>query len=82
MNKKESIFQILSQKPWDPEQAKIDDLHKLANALLISETLDGKEIKNLILKNIQPTKTVDKKDGKEEESSALGSLGLKPKPAH
>jgi cytochrome c oxidase subunit 3 len=27
MNKKESIFQILSQKPWDPEQAKIDNTH-------------------------------------------------------
>ena len=27
MKKKESIFKLLSQKPWDPEQAKIDDLH-------------------------------------------------------
>ena len=27
MKKKESIFQILAQKPWDPAQAKIDDMH-------------------------------------------------------
>jgi len=28
VKKKESIFQLLSQKPWDPEQAKLDDLHE------------------------------------------------------
>ena len=28
MKKKESIFQLLSQKPWDPEQAKLDNLHE------------------------------------------------------
>ena len=27
MKKKESILQLLSQKPWDPAQAKIDDMH-------------------------------------------------------
>ena len=27
MKKKESIFQLLTQKPWDPVQAQIDDLH-------------------------------------------------------
>ena len=27
MKKKESIFQLLSQKPWDPSQAKIDNVH-------------------------------------------------------
>ena len=27
MNKKENIFQLLTQKPWDPIQAKIDDNH-------------------------------------------------------
>ena len=60
---------------------KIDDLHKLAKALLIYETLSGDEIKDLILKNTQPKRKIDE-DGKEnEESSALGSLGLKPKPA-
>ena len=60
---------------------KIDDLHKLAKALLIYETLSGEEIKNLILKNIQPKRTTNEDDEYKEESSALGSLGLKPKPA-
>ena len=60
---------------------KIDDLHKLAKALLIYETLSGKEIKDLILKNITPKIPVDEDDKNKEESSALGSLGLKPKPA-
>ena len=27
MKKKETIFQLLSQKPWDPDQAKIDNMH-------------------------------------------------------
>ena len=27
MKKKETIFQLLTQKPWDPAQAKIDNLH-------------------------------------------------------
>ena len=61
---------------------KIDDLHKLAKALLIYETLSGDEIRDLILKNIKPTRSFkeeDEDDGK--TSSALGSLGLKPKPA-
>ena len=60
---------------------KLDDLHKLAKALLIYETLSGEEIKNLILKNIQPKRTTDGDDKHSEESSVLGSLGLKPKPA-
>ena len=61
---------------------KIDDLHKLAKALLIYETLSGDEIRDLILRDIKPTRSFkedDKNDGK--NSSALGSLGLKPKPA-
>ena len=61
---------------------KIDDLHKIAKALLIYETLSGDEIRDLILKNIKPTRSF--KDDKEDDgkaSSALGSLGLKPKPA-
>ena len=60
---------------------KIDDLHKLAKALLIYETLSGDEIRDLILKDIKPTRSFkeeDEDDGK--TSSALGSLGLKPKP--
>ena len=61
---------------------KIDDLHKLAKALLLYETLSGEEIKDLILKNIQPKRTTEEDDQNKEETSALGSLGLKPKPAH
>ena len=61
---------------------KIDDLHKLAKALLVYETLSGDEIRDLILKDIKPTRSF--KDEDEESgktSSALDSLGLKPKPA-
>ena len=61
---------------------KLDDLHTLAKALLIYETLSGEEIKDLILKNIQPKRTINEEDNDMEESSALGTLGLKPKPAH
>ena len=61
---------------------KIDDLHKLAKALLVYETLTGDEIRDLILKNVQPKKIIDIDDNKDsKESSALDSLGLKPKPA-
>ncbi len=59
---------------------KIDDLHKLAKALLVYETLTGDEIRDLILKSVQPKKIVDLDDDKDsKESSALDSLGLKPK---
>ena len=61
---------------------KIDDLHKLAKALLIYETLSGDEIRDLILKDIKPTRSFKEEDvdgGK--ATSALGSLGLKPKHA-
>ena len=62
---------------------KIDDLHKMAKALLIYETLTGDEIKDLIFKNIQPKAPIGNEDQNRDkgESSALGSLGLKPKPA-
>ena len=60
---------------------KIDDLHKIAKALLLYETLSGEEIKDLILKNTQPTRKKEEDDEAKEQSSALGSLGLKPKPA-
>jgi len=61
---------------------KIDDLHKLAKALMLYETLSGEEIKDLILKNTQPKRPENNEEDKsKEESSALGSLGLKPKPA-
>ena len=60
---------------------KIDDLHKLAKALLTYETLSGEEIENLINKNVYPA---DKQDLKVEDDSgsALGALGLKPKIVH
>tara|TARA_B100000003_G_C10599884_1_gene238669 strand:- start:39 stop:512 length:474 start_codon:yes stop_codon:yes gene_type:complete len=60
---------------------KIDDLHKLAKALLTYETLSGEEIENLINKNIYPA---DKQDLKVDDSkgSALSALGLKPKIVH
>ena len=62
---------------------KIDDLHKIAKALLVYETLTGDEIRDLMLKNIQPKKLTETEDGKDnKESSALDSLGLKPKLVH
>ncbi len=58
------------------------DLEKLAKALLVYETLSGDEIRDLILKNIKPTRSFKEEDSdNNKESSALGSLGLKPKPA-
>ena len=44
---------------------KIDDLHKLAKALLTYETLSGEEIENLINKNVYPK---DKEDIKVEDT--------------
>jgi len=62
---------------------KIDDLHKIAKALLVYETLTGDEIRDLMLKNIQPKKMNESDDEKgKKESSALDSLGLKPKLVH
>ena len=60
---------------------KIDDLHKIAKALMTYETLSGEEIENIITKNIYPA---DKQDLKvdDDKSSALGAMGLKPKIAH
>ena len=61
---------------------KIEDLHKLAKALLTYETLSGSEIEDLINKNIYPANKEDLKVEEEKESSALGSIGLKPKIVH
>ena len=61
---------------------KIDDMHKLAKALISYETLTGDEITDLILKNKYPKRTEDLKGDENDKTSALGSLGLKPKPAH
>jgi len=62
---------------------KIDDLHKLAKALLVYETMSGDEIRDLILKGKNPTRSFeDEKESKnDKESSALDVIGLKPKPA-
>jgi cell division protease FtsH len=61
---------------------KIDDLHTLAKALLTYETLSGDEIRDLILKNIKPSKSFkEENEDNGKAASALGSLGLKPKPA-
>ena len=61
---------------------KIDDLHKIAKALLTYETLTGSEIEDLINKNIYPKNKEDLKVEEDDQSSALGSIGLKPKIVH
>ena len=50
---------------------KLDDLHTIAKALLLYETLSGDEIKDLILKNIQPKRTLEE-DDKIKEEKQLG----------
>ena len=61
---------------------KIDDLHKIAKALLTYETLTGEEIENLINKNIYPASKEDLNKDDDNKDSALGSIGLKPKIVH
>jgi cell division protease FtsH len=61
---------------------KIEDLHKLAKALLTYETLSGEEIENLINKDIYPSNKEDLKVEDENKASALSSMGLKPKIVH
>ncbi len=61
---------------------KIDDLHKLAKALLTYETLTGSEIEDLINKNIYPKSKEELKKEDDSQDSALGSIGLKPKIVH
>ena len=61
---------------------KIEDLHKIAKALLTYETLTGEEIENIINKNTYPANKEDLKSDENEKSSALGSIGLKPKIVH
>ena len=54
----------------------------MGSEMCIRDRLSGDEIRDLILKNIKPTRSFkdeDEDDGK--TSSALGSIGLKPKPA-
>jgi cell division protease FtsH len=61
---------------------KIEDLHKLAKALLTYETLTGSEIEDLINKNEYPANKEDLKIEEDKDTSALGSIGLKPKIVH
>ncbi len=61
---------------------KLEDLHKLAKALLTYETLTGDEIEDLINKNEYPESKQNLKDDEESKDSALGSIGLKPKIVH
>ena len=61
---------------------KIEDLHKLAKALLTYETLSGDEIENIIIKNIYPKSKEELKVEDDDKGSALGSMGLKPKIVH
>ena len=62
---------------------KIDDLHKLAKALLVYETLSGGEISDIFFKNKYPERKEVEDLNEEETSSALGStMGLKPKLVH
>ena len=61
---------------------KIEDLHKLAKALLTYETLSGEEIEDIVNKNVYPSNKEDLKVDDEDKGSALGSIGLKPKIVH
>ena len=62
---------------------KIDDLHKIAKALMTYETLTGEEIENIINKNLYPEdKSEENKETKNDKDSALGAMGLKPKIVH
>ncbi len=60
---------------------KVDDLHKVAKALLEYETLSGEEIKKIIFENIYPKRISSKEESisNKKLGSALGSIGLKPK---
>ena len=62
---------------------KIDDLHKIAKALMTYETLTGEEIENIISKNLYPKdKIIEKPEKNDDQNSALGAMGLKPKIVH
>ena len=61
---------------------KIEDLHKLAKALLTYETLSGEEIEDIVNKNVYPSNKEDLKVEDNDKGSALGSIGLKPKIVH
>ena len=65
------------RKRYYPE--KIDDLHKIAKALLTYETLTERKLKiSLIRTSIQKVRKIFAND-EDNKDSALGSIGLKPK---
>jgi cell division protease FtsH len=56
---------------------KIDDLHKIAKALITYETLTGEEIENIINKNVYPKdKVVEKPEENDDQSSCTRCDGL------
>lgn len=62
---------------------RVDDLHKVAKALLTYETLSGEEIKKIVFENIYPKRLSGKEEfstTKKKLGSALGAIGLKPNP--
>ena len=62
---------------------KIDELHKVAKALLTYETLSGEEIKKIVFENVYPKRLSEKEEAsttKKKLGSALGAIGLKPNP--
>ena len=61
---------------------KIEDLHKIAKALLTYETLTGEEIEDIVNKNVYPSNKEDLKVEENDQDSALGSIGIKPKIVH
>ena len=49
--------------------------------MLVYETLSGDEIRDLILKDKKPTRSFENESRDDaKETSALGTIGLKPKP--
>lgn len=62
---------------------KIDELHKVAKALLTYETLSGEEIKKIVFENIYPKRLTGNEEvntNKKKLGSVLGTIGLKPNP--
>ena len=64
----------------------IDERFATSSARVINaeerKTLTGKEIEDLVNKNIYPAGKQDIKNENDDQSSALGSIGLKPKIVH
>ena len=62
---------------------KIDELHKVAKALLTYETLSGEEIKKIVFENVYPKRLTGNEEvntTKKKLGSVLGAIGLKPNP--